>query len=77
MNECKPLCLGHVESHEGTPARVKVRMDGRGLRLSTLWLNLSAFCGIGGAFRGCLSGVQGVSGGMVGCVLCQKRLRSS
>ena len=26
-------CLGHVESHEGAPARVKVRMDGPGNRV--------------------------------------------
>jgi len=33
---------------------------GRGLHSSTSQLNVSAFCGIGGAFRGCLSGVEGV-----------------
>ena len=30
---------------------------GRGAHSSTLRLNLSAFCGIGGTFRGCLGGV--------------------
>jgi hypothetical protein len=30
---------------------------GRGLHLSTFRLNLSAFCGIWGAFRSCLGGV--------------------
>ena len=29
---------------------------GRGLHSSTFRLNLGAFCGIGGAFRGCLGG---------------------
>jgi len=36
----------------------------RGLHSSTFRLNLSAFCGIGGTFRGCLGGVQGVIGGV-------------
>jgi len=30
---------------------------GRGLHSSTFRLNVSAFCGIGGAFRGCSGGV--------------------
>jgi len=30
---------------------------GRGLHSSTFRLNVSAFCGIGGAFRGCVGGV--------------------
>jgi hypothetical protein len=30
---------------------------GRGLHSSTFWLNVSAFCGIGGAIRGCLGDV--------------------
>jgi len=54
---------------------------GRGLHSSTFRLNVSAFYGIGSAFRGCFTGgVQGVSGGLRGCprcVLCQKRLRLS
>jgi hypothetical protein len=33
------------------------RSLGRALHSSTFRLNLSAFCGIGGAFRGCLRGV--------------------
>jgi hypothetical protein len=32
-------------------------LTGRGLHSSTFWLNVSAFCGVGGAFRGCLGGV--------------------
>jgi hypothetical protein len=31
---------------------------GRGLHSSTFWLNVSAFCGTGGAFSGCLGIVQ-------------------
>ena len=34
----------------------------RGLHSSTSRLNLSAFVGIGGAFRGCLGGVRGYQG---------------
>ena len=52
----------------------------RGLHSSTFRLNLSDFCGIGGAFRGCVGSVQEVSGGIKeyhGCVLCHKRLRLS
>ena len=53
---------------------------GRGLHSSTLHLNFSAFCGSGGAFRGCLWGAWGVISGMRGCsgyVLRQKRLKLS
>ena len=53
---------------------------GRGLHSSTSQLNLSAFRGIGGALRGCVRGVQEVSGGIrgyLGYVLCQKRLKLS
>ena len=32
-------------------------LTGRGLHSSTSRLNVSAFCGIGGAFVGCLGGV--------------------
>jgi hypothetical protein len=46
---------------------------GEGLHSFTSDLNLSAFCGIGGAFRGCFGGVKGC----LGCVMCQKRLRLS
>ena len=37
---------------------------GRGLHSFTFRLNVSAFCGIEGAFRGCLRGVHGV---FIGC----------
>jgi hypothetical protein len=36
----------------------------RGLHPSTVQLNLSAFYGIGGALRGCVARVKGVSGGL-------------
>ena len=49
MDECKPLPVGG----RGAP-----RSAGRGLHSSTSRLNLSAFCGIGGAFRGCLGVIQ-------------------
>jgi hypothetical protein len=55
-------------------------LGGRGLHSSTFRLNVSALCGIGGAFRGCLGVVYGVSGGIggrLGCISCQKRLRLS
>ena len=46
-------------------------LDGRGLHSSTFRLNVSAFCGIGGAFRGgCLGGVQEVSSAIWGCKGC-------
>jgi len=50
----------------GSPASAKNRMAAtgpstRGLHSSTFQLNLSASCGIGGACRRCLQGVQGVS----------------
>ena len=37
---------------------------GRDLHSSAFRLNLSAFCGIGGAFRGCSGGVGGA---VIGC----------
>ena len=40
------------EDEEDAAARTVI--TGRGLHSSTFQLNLSAFCGIGGAFRGCL-----------------------
>jgi len=56
----------------------------RGLQSSTFRLNVSAFCGIGGAFRGRLEGVYEVLVGVrgclewvSGCILYQKRLRLS
>ena len=40
----------------------------RGLHSFVFQLNVSALCGIGGAFRGCLGGVQGASGSIKRCV---------
>jgi hypothetical protein len=56
------------------------RIPGRGLHSSAFRLNVSAFCGIGGASRGCLGVVYEVLGGIrgcLGCTLCHKRLRLS
>ena len=53
---------------------------GRGLHSSTSQLNVSAFYGIGGAFRGCLVGVEEELWGIRGClgyILCWKQLRLS
>ena len=55
-------------------------LRGRRLHSSTFRLNVSAFDGIGCAFRGCFGGFKGVSRGItgcLGCILCQKRLRLS
>jgi len=55
-------------------------VPGRGLHSSTFRLNVSAFCGIGGALRGYSRGVYEVVGGKRGClrrILCKKRLRLS
>jgi len=45
-------------------------LEGRGLHSFSFQLNVSAFCGIGGAFRGYLWGVYEVSGGVRGCLGC-------
>jgi len=47
---------------------------GRGLHSFSSQLNLSDFCGIGGAHSDCFTG--GIRG-CAGCVFCQKRLRLS
>ena len=39
------------------PSWRNIRVNGRGLHPSTFRLNVSAFCGIGGAYRGSLGGV--------------------
>jgi len=55
-------------------------ISGRGLHSFTFRLNVSPFCGIGGAFMGSLGGVrgcQGVPGGVQGEHLFQIRLRLS
>ena len=52
---------------------------GRGLYSFTSQLNLSAWYGIGGARRGCVALVKGVSGGFRVCrvFVCQTRLKLS
>ena len=76
-----PFALSQWEDTENKSALLTY-VAGRGLHSSTFRLNVSAFCGTGGAFRGCLGGAQEVNGGItgclrVGCILCQKRLRLS
>ena len=65
---------------EASAAQQQLDKVGRGLHSSTFQLNVSAFCGIGGAFMGwsgdayeVLGGIRGCSG----CYLCQKRLNVS
>jgi len=72
---------GHVHD-AGQPQEhhQRYRVQGRGSHSSTLRLNASAFCGIGGTFRGCLGSVYDVRGGIrgfSGCILYQERLRLS
>jgi hypothetical protein len=45
---------------------MRERADGRGFHSSTLQLNLSAFCGIGGALGGCVARLTAVFGGVQG-----------
>ena len=55
-------------------------LHSRGLHSFTSQLNLSAFCGIGGARRDCVARVKGVSGGVYGVqgvFVCQTRLKLS
>ena len=42
---------------------VSQRVHGRGFHSSTFQLNLSAFCSMGGVFKGCLGGVWGLCRG--------------
>jgi len=66
-----------VYASAASPCRPAVK---QGLTLVHFRLNASAFCGMGGAFRGCLGGVQEVRWRMrvyIGCILCKKRLRLS
>jgi hypothetical protein len=84
VDECKPLPptrtpRRRLQQRPPRPRRQR-RPQTRGLHSSTFQLNISAFCGIGGALRGCLASFQEVAGGMrrwLGCILCQKRLRLS
>jgi len=55
-------------------------LSGRGLHSFTSQLNLSSFCGMGGARRGCVARVRGVLGsvqGVEGVFVCQTRLKLS
>ena len=67
MDQCKTLGGGRIEGRQPTRGTRVTSANakglnyplqyGRGLHSSTSRLNLSAFCGIGGTFRGCLEGV--------------------
>jgi uroporphyrin-III C-methyltransferase len=53
--ECKMLYVGKQAGfHTRTQDEIEAMLLGRGSHSSTFWLNVSAFCGIGGACRGCL-----------------------
>ena len=58
MDECKPLMAGEtvIQQRDMSRELIFVR-TGRGSHSTTFRLTISAFCGIGGAFRGCLGGV--------------------
>jgi hypothetical protein len=91
MSTPPAICLGWVADgalhlmglvRDSCPLQVVIL--GKDLHSSTFRFNLSAFCGIGGAFSGYLGGIAwGIRGylgdiwGCLGCVLCQKRLRLS
>jgi hypothetical protein len=72
MNECKPLVQDRGSAGGSGRACLRhrvpraARIYGRGLHSSTFRLIVSAFCWIGGALKGCLGGVQEVSGVMRG-----------
>ena len=79
MDECKPLNSGGMVGVTLLPVET-VEVEPRGLHSFTFQLNVSAFCGIKGSFRGSSGGGLKVLGGImgcVGCILCQKRLRLS
>jgi len=47
-----------------SPGCTRTVPGGRGLYTFTFQLNVSAFCGIGGARKGCVARVKGVLGGV-------------
>ena len=92
VDECKPLEPGAgagaadpIDGEVVTPAAAaaaekEARARGRGVHSSTFQLNVSAFYGTGGAFRGCVGGVGEVLGGKrsyTGCISRQNWLRLS
>jgi hypothetical protein len=64
MNSARSRKVSRLVSN--TPAHTWscISPRGRGLHSSTFRLNVSTFCGIGGAFEGCLGGIQVVSRGV-------------
>jgi hypothetical protein len=78
-NPLKEACNDFLERLKASDAKAAPG-TGRGLHSSAFRLNVSAFCGIGGAFRCYVGGIQAVSGGVkmcTGCIIFQKRLRLS
>jgi len=76
----QPRLRGHRVRARTLGEGPALRPGARGLHSFTFQLNLSAFCGIGGVFEGCLRGVLGVWGsirGVLGVFSCQKRLKLS
>jgi hypothetical protein len=68
------MILRIFSSTDYSCAIITTNAAGRGLHSSTFWLNLSAFCGTGAAFMGCLGGIWAVTRGVrgcLGCYLCQ------
>jgi len=66
VDECKPLPGSVSSCSTNSPSAVILALT-RGLHSFTFQLNVSAFCGNGGASRGCLGAVLGVLGGIVEC----------
>jgi hypothetical protein len=56
-NICEALGVGGVPPRSGYRGAGARRVAGRGLHSPTFWLNVSAFCGIGGAFRNCVGAI--------------------
>ena len=62
VNQYKPLIRGNRLLEDAGMRLLAGRryallgVNGRGLHLSTFRLNVSTFCGIGGALRGCVGG---------------------
>jgi hypothetical protein len=65
VDECKPLPVRGLPAVRGLPIAAPPPGN-RGLHSSTSQLNVSAFRGIGGAFRGYVEGDEGFLGGIRG-----------
>jgi hypothetical protein len=65
QDECFACGQGEAQGETGQTSCLGCAA-GRVLHSSTFWLNLSAFCGIGGVCRGCLGDVYEVLRGLRG-----------